>query len=92
MNSIGMRPVHPGEILNEEFLEPLGISAVGLASWLNEPVGVITGLVMQNTGISPDLAKKLSIHLKTTPGFWSNLQSTYDLSQAEAERSCDSGH
>ncbi|EXF91862.1 XRE family transcriptional regulator [Pseudomonas fluorescens HK44] len=92
MKSIGMRPVHPGEILSEEFLELVGISAAGLASRLNESVGVITGLVMQIMGVSPGRAKKLSICLETTPEFWLSLQSTYDLRKAEVERGCAFGH
>ncbi|MBN3863436.1 HigA family addiction module antidote protein [Pseudomonas frederiksbergensis] len=86
MNRIGMRPIHPGEILKEEFLEPLGITAAGLASSLNEVASEVSGLVMQERGVSPDLAKRLAIHLKTTPEFWLNLQSTYDQRRAEIER------
>lgn len=86
MSNSGMRPIHPGEILKKEFLEPLGITAAGLTSLLNEGAGDIRALVMQEGGISPELAKKLSLYLNTTPEFWLNLQSTYDQRRAEIER------
>ncbi|MCO8309999.1 HigA family addiction module antitoxin [Pseudomonas mandelii] len=87
MSNSGMRPIHPGEILEKEFLEPLGIiTADGLASSLNKVGGDVRALVMQESGISPELAKKLSLYLKTTPEFWLNLQTTYDLRRAEIER------
>lgn len=86
MSNSGMRPIHPGEILKKEFLEPLGITAAGLTSLLNEGAGDVRALVMQEGGISPELAKKLSLYLNTTPEFWLNLQSTYDQRRAEIER------
>jgi len=86
MGNSGMRPIHPGEILKKEFLEPLGITADGLASSLNEVAGDVRALVMQESGVSPGLAKRLSIYLNTTPEFWLNLQSTYDQRIAEIER------
>ena len=86
MSNSGMRPIHPGEILKKDFLEPLGITAVGLASSLNEVGDEVSALVMQESGVGPDLAERLSIYLNTTPEFWLNLQSTYDLRIAEIER------
>ncbi|WP_415772208.1 HigA family addiction module antitoxin [Pseudomonas sp. LB3P38] len=86
MNSNGMRPVHPGEILQEEFLEQLGISESAFAHSLNEPLNVVNEIVMQQRCVSADLAEKLSGYLNTTPEFWLNLQSTYDLRKAEIER------
>lgn len=86
MNTIGMRPIHPGEILEKEFLEPLGITAAGLACSLSEFEVEICHLVAQNRVVSPDLAKRLSIHLNTTPEFWLNLQSSYDLRRTYIER------
>ena len=82
-----MRPIHPGEILSEEFLKPLDIATEVLARLLNEPEAEI--VVSQQVGVSAGLAKKLSIHLNTTPEFWLNLQSTYDLRKAEIERGSD---
>ena len=57
-----------------------------MASLLNEGAGDVRALVMQEVGISLELAKKLSLYLKTTPEFWLNLQSTYDQRRAEIER------
>jgi addiction module HigA family antidote len=71
-------------MLEKEFPVPLGITAAGLASLLNEDANDVRALVMQERGISPELAKKLSLYLKTTPEFWLNLQSTYDSRRAES--------
>jgi addiction module HigA family antidote len=81
-----MRPIHPGEILEKEFLEPMGITAAGLASSLNEVGDEVSALVMQESDVGPDLAERLSIYLNTTPELWLNLQSTYDQRRAEIER------
>jgi len=86
MNRNGMRPIHPGEILSEEFLKPLGVTADALARSLNEPEAEIGAVVNQLSGVSVGLAQKLSIHLNTTPDFWLNLQSTYELRSTRIER------
>ena len=88
MNSSGMRPVHPGELLKEEFLGPLGISESAFARSLGESLKAVTEIVMHQHSVSADLAGKLSRCLNTTPEFWLNLQSTYDLRKAEIERGC----
>jgi addiction module HigA family antidote len=86
MIRIGMRPIHPGEILSEEFLKPLGIITAALASSLNVPVAEVSDVVRRQSGVSGGLAKKLYMHLKTTPEFWLSLQSTYDLRTFQIER------
>ena len=86
MNRNGMRPIHPGEILSEEFLKPLGVTTDALARSLNEPEAEISDVVNQWSGVSVGLAQKLSINLNTTPEFWLNLQSTYELRSAQIER------
>jgi antitoxin HigA-1 len=86
MNRNGMRPIHPGEILSEEFLKPLGVTTDALARSLNEPEAEISDVVNQRSGVSVGLAQKLSINLNTTPEFWLNLQSTYELRSAQIER------
>lgn len=86
MNRNGMRPIHPGEILSEEFLKPLGMTIEDLARSLNEPEAEISDVVNQLSGVSVGLAQKLSIHLNTTPDFWLNLQSTYELRSTRIER------
>ncbi|MCY1403769.1 Antitoxin HigA-1 [compost metagenome] len=86
MNRNGMRPIHPGEILCEEFLKPLGVTTDALARSLSEPEAEISDVVNLRSGVSVGLAQKLSIHLNTTPDFWLNLQSTYELRSAQIER------
>jgi addiction module HigA family antidote len=81
-----MRPIHPGETLSEEFLKPLGVTTDALARSLNEPEAEISDVVNQRSGVSVGLAQKLSINLNTTPEFWLNLQSTYELRSAQIER------
>ena len=81
-----MRPIHPGEILSEEFLKPLGVTTDALARSLNDPEAEISDVVNQRSGVSVGLAQKLSINLNTTPEFWLNLQSTYELRSAQIER------
>ncbi|VVO78230.1 Antitoxin HigA-1 [Pseudomonas fluorescens] len=86
MNRNGVRPIHPGEILSEEFLTPLGITIEGLARLLNEPEAEVSGVVSQQISVNAGLAKKLSMNLNTTPEFWLNLQSIYELRSARIER------
>ncbi|MHC8302725.1 HigA family addiction module antitoxin [Pseudomonas sp. ZS1P83] len=86
MNTNGMRPIHPGEILEKEFLEPLGATVADLTCQLCMFEVEVSELVAQARAVNPDLAKKLSLHLNTTPEFWLNLQSTYDLRCVEIGR------
>ncbi|NWB86023.1 HigA family addiction module antitoxin [Pseudomonas gingeri] len=79
----GMRSVHPGEILKEEYLEPLALEAAVLARALNVSASEINDIVLQRRGVSADVALRLSICLGTTPELWLNLQSTYDLRSSE---------
>lgn len=81
----GMRPVHPGEILKEEFLVPLGLSANGLAQALEVPANRITAILNETRGVTGDTAMRLSAYFGTSPEFWMNLQSLYDLRRAESE-------
>ncbi len=77
--------VHPGEILREEFLKPLGISAYELARRLRVPVPRINDIVLERRGISADTAVRLSRFFGTTDQFWLNLQSSYEVSRVKAE-------
>ena len=72
-------PTHPGEILKEEFLKPLGISQTQLAKALHISFRAINELVNEKRGVSIEMALKLSRYFKTTPEFWLNLQNKYDL-------------
>jgi addiction module HigA family antidote len=72
-------PTHPGVILSQEFLGPLGVSQVAFAAHLRVPVQRINELVRGKRGITPETAWLLSQALNTTPEFWINLQTAYDL-------------
>jgi addiction module HigA family antidote len=78
-----MRPIHPGEILLEEFIKPLGMSAHALALELKVPAPRINEIVRERRSITPDTALRLARYLGTTPQFWMNLQISYDLKHAE---------
>ena len=82
----GMRPVHPGEVLKEEYLEPLSLSSAALARALGVSAPTVNDIVLQRRGVSADMAVRLSICLATNPEFWLNLQTTYDLRTAEIDR------
>lgn len=72
-------PIHPGEILLEEFLAPLGISQYRLARAIDVPPRRINEIVHGKRGISPDSALRMSRALGTSDVFWINLQTRYDL-------------
>ena len=78
-----MRPIHPGEILREEFLIPLGLSAHALAMELKVPAPRINDIVRERRAITPDTALRLARYLGTTAQFWLNLQTSYDLKITE---------
>ncbi len=72
-------PVHPGEILNEEFLKPLEISQYRLAKDISVPPRRVNEIVLGTRGITADTALRLSRYFGTTERFWLNLQTRYDL-------------
>jgi addiction module HigA family antidote len=72
-------PTHPGEILLFEFLHPMGISQVAFARHIGVPLQRVNEIVRGKRGITPDSAWRFAQALGTTPEFWSNLQSAYDL-------------
>ena len=78
-----MPPIHPGEILLEEFLEPLGVSQYRLAKDINVPARRINEIVHGKRAITADTALRLARYLGTSERFWLNLQARYDL---EVER------
>ena len=81
----GMRPVHPGEVLLEEFMRPSdpAINANTLAKALEVPANRITTIIKGQRGITGDTAVRLAAFFKTTAEFWMNLQKTYELRLAE---------
>lgn len=74
--------IHPGEILRAEFMEPLRLSMNRLALDLRVPVTRVAEIVHERRGITPDTALRLARYFNTSPGFWLNLQSAYDLEVA----------
>lgn len=80
-----LKPVHPGEILHEEFMKPLGLSMNKLALDLRVPVTRIADIVGERRGITADTALRLARYFKNTPVFWMNLQTRYDLEIAQDE-------
>lgn len=80
-------PTHPGVVLWEDFLKPLGLTQVALADHLGIPVQRINELVRGKRGVTPDTAWLLAGALETTPEFWVNLQTLHDLARSRpAER------
>lgn len=75
-------PTHPGQILGQEFLVPLGITQVAFAAHLGVPVQRINELIRGKRGVTPETAWLLSEALNTTPEFWTNLQTAYDLARS----------
>ena len=77
-------PIPPGEILLEEFLEPMGISQTRLASDIDVPVSRIADIVRGRRAITADTALRLAAYFGTSAQMWLNLQASYDLRVAEA--------
>ena len=80
-----LKPVHPGEILRDEFMKPLGLSMNKLALDLRVPVTRIADIVNGQRGITADTALRLARYFKNAPAFWMNLQTRYELEVAEDE-------
>lgn len=79
-------PTHPGVILREEFLDPLGITQVELAAHIGVPTQRINEIVNGKRGVTPETAWLLSAAFGTTPDFWVNLQSNHDLVRTKPTR------
>src|SRR5204863_6464659 len=80
-----LKPVHPGEILREEFMTPLGLSMNKMAMALRVPVTRIADVVDERGGITADPALRFARYFKNSATFWMNLQTRYDLEVAEDE-------
>jgi len=74
-----LQPVSPGDVLLHDFMEPMKLSANALAKALCVPTNRITGIVKRTRGITADTAYRLGLALNTTPDFWMNLQTQYEL-------------
>jgi antitoxin HigA-1 len=80
--------IHPGELLREEYLIPLGLSARALAKVLGVPANRLTEIMRGTRDVSADTAIRLGRYFGTDPRFWLNLQAAHDLSKAEKLQSC----
>ncbi|MEP7240464.1 MAG: HigA family addiction module antitoxin [Devosia sp.] len=78
-------PVHPGKILREEYMGPLGLTAYGLAKQLKTSRARIERLSREQVPVTVDTALRLGRFFGTTPDFWMNLQTSFDLTIAESE-------
>ena len=78
-----MRPIHPGEVLREEFLEPLGLSANALALALRVPAPRINDIVLERRAVTPDTALRLERYFGGDAESWMNLQLAFELRKAE---------
>jgi addiction module HigA family antidote len=87
MKTNKLTPIHPGEILREEFMKPLGLSQNALARALNIPPRRINEIVLEKRGITADTALRLARCLNTTAELWAGLQSDYDLRVARCAKS-----
>ena len=79
----GMRPIHPGEILREDFLKPLDMSVNALSKALHVPPSRMNDIVLERRGVTADTALRLTRYFGGDPQFWLNLQQDYDLKMAQ---------
>ncbi len=82
-------PVHPGEVLRDEFLEPMALTPYALAKAIGVPRTRVERLVREETSITADTALRLSCYFGTSPELWMNLQSGYDLTRASIDISSE---
>ena len=86
MKTNKLPPIHPGEILREEFMKPRGLSQNALARALNVPPRRINEIVLEKRGISADTALRLARYFGTSAEMWAGLQADYDLRLARYEK------
>lgn len=79
-----LAPIHPGEVLAEEFMAPLGLSSNALAARIGVPGNRVSMIVASKRGVTGDTALRLAAAFGTTPEFWMNLQKGYELAVARA--------
>ena len=82
----GMRAIHPGEILREDFLKPLQLSANALSKALHVPAGRVNDIVLERRGVTPDTALRLARFFGGDAQSWLNLQQTYDLKVTQKQK------
>ena len=86
MKTRKLAPIHPGEILREEFMRPLGLSQNALARALNIPPRRINEITLEKRGITADTALRLARYLGTTAEMWTGLQADYELRRARYQK------
>lgn len=79
-------PAHPGEVLIEEFLKPLGVTQVAFADHISVPVQRVNEIIRGKRGVTPETAWLLAQALGTSPDFWTSLQARHDLSRTRPGR------
>lgn len=87
-----LKPVHPGEILREEFMEPVGLNPNKLSIALRVSAPSVYEIVREERAISPDMALRLGRYFSTTPEFWLNLQTRFDLETARDKGAAKAWH
>ena len=80
-----LAPVHPGEVLRHDFLDPMGVTAHALALALRVPANRITAILAGRRAVTAETALRLARHFGTSAGFWLNLQKAYELEVVERE-------
>jgi antitoxin HigA-1 len=80
-----LRPIHPGEVLREEFLVPLGMMAHALSQAIHVPATRVNHIVNAKRGVTADTALRLGRYFGNSPEFWLNLQAAHDLRAAERD-------
>ena len=85
-------PTHPGEMLLEEFLKPMGLSQRDLADGIHVPYQRINEIVNGRRGVTPGTALRLAKYFGTSPGFWMNLQLRWDLYHAQKSEASSQHH
>ncbi len=81
----GMRPIHPGEVLREEFLLPMGLSAHALSMAMHVPAPRINDIVRERRGVTADTALRLARYFGTSAEFWMGLQSDHEMAVSRIE-------
>jgi addiction module HigA family antidote len=88
MSDMSLKPMHPGEILREEFMKPLGLSAYKVAKAIGVPPNRIQDVAREKRNITPGTALRLAKYFGNSPEFWMNLQNHYDF-EREIETSSE---
>jgi antitoxin HigA-1 len=89
MSNLRLPPLHPGEVLREEYMKPYGLTPYKLASMCRIPRTRIERIAREEIGITADTALRLAKVPRTTPVFWMNLQTRYEVEKAKAKRAVE---